>query len=137
MERTYAGCNTGAVNEVSKVAPELIQVRVKWAETGDARPVHVNQALGQVGPPGSDGLPDGIYVTMGVVPPPPLSDENPDDRDQLLAKLRTEGITVNIAGQFHMSRQMLGDLMTLLQTTADKYDAVLAQAKTGAGGQPG
>jgi hypothetical protein len=113
---------------VSDEAPELVRVRVNWTGTEDAQPVHVNQALGQVGPQGADGLPDGIYVTMGVVPPPALLDEiQPEDRNRLLERLRTEGVKANVVGQFHMSRQMLGDLITTLQITAAKYDEAIQQ----------
>ena len=108
---------------MSETAPEVVQIRVNWGDTGDAQPVHVNQALGQVGPAGADGMPDGIYVTMGVVPPPALIDEMPEERERLLERLRTEGVKANVVGQFHMSRQVLADLIAVLQITAAKYDA--------------
>jgi hypothetical protein len=124
------------VNDVSEAAvPDLVQVRVAWTAIEAAQPLHVNQALGQLGPPGADGVPDGIYLTMGVIPPPALISTDPEAQARLLEQIRAEGVKVNIVGQFHMTRQMLTDLITLLQTTADKYDAAVGQqheaARTG------
>ena len=113
---------------MSEVVPEVVQVRLDWSGAEAAQAHHVNQALGQVGPPGTDGMPDGIYVTMGIVAPPPLLDGDDDVRDQLLEKLRTSGAKVNVIGQFHMSRQMLDDFVTILQVTAAKYDIAADQA---------
>lgn len=120
-------------------APELVQVQVSWANVATAQALHVNQALGQVGPPASDGLPDGVYITMGIVPPPPLIDSAPQDQAEMLERIKAEGLKVNILGQFHLSRQVLADLIGVLQSTAAKYDAAVEQHKkaAGAGGQQG
>ena len=114
---------------MSEVTQETIQVRVNWSGIESAQAIHANQALGQVGPQGSDGLPDGIYITMGSVPPPALMDGDDDTRRHLIEKLTREGVKVNVLGQYHISRRMLGDLITLLQTTAANYDAAMQQAK--------
>lgn len=50
-------------------------------------------------------------------------------RQQLIEKLTRDGVKVNVLGQYHISRRMLGDLITLLQATAVKYDAAVEQAK--------
>jgi hypothetical protein len=124
------------VNDVSEVAaPDLVQVRIDWANIEAAQPLHVNQALGQLGSPGSDGLPDGVYLTMGIIPPPPLVDANPEDQARIIERIKAEGVKVNVAGQFHMSRRMVGDLITLLQTTAAKYDAAVEQQQRASGTQ--
>lgn len=122
---------------MSEIAPEVVQVRMDWSATEAAQAYHVNQALGQVGPPGSDGMPDGIYVTMGSVAPPPLLDGDDDVREQLLERLKTSGARVNVVCQFHMTRQMLDDLVAVLQTTGAKYDAAAHQAAQGRAEQQG
>lgn len=116
---------------MSEVAPQMVQVRIDWSEAENAQATHVNQAIAQVGPQGSDGMPDGIYVTMGSVAPPPLLDEDGDARDRLLEKLTTRGAKVTVVSQFHMSRRMLDDFIAVLQTTASKYDAAAQQAAQG------
>lgn len=122
---------------MSEVAPQLVKIRIDWSEAENAQASHVNQAIGQVGPPGSDGMPDGIYVTVGSVAPPPLLEGDDDVRDQLLEKLRTRGAKVNVVSQFHMSRRMLDDLIAVLQTTAAKYDAAAQQVAQGPVAQQG
>ena len=118
-------------------APALVNIRIDWSEIADAHAYHVNQALGQVGPPGGDGLPDGIYVTMGNVAPPALLEGDTIASSQLLERLTTIGAKVNIACQVHMTRQMLGELITVLQTTAVKYDAAVRQVTHGHAGEQG
>jgi hypothetical protein len=115
------------VTDVTEASVQLVNVRLDWSETESAHAEHVNQVLGQVGPPGSDGMPDGIYVTLGSVPPPVLI-EGDVARAQLLEKITTSGVKINVVGQFHMSRAMLRDFIQVLQTTADKYDAAVELA---------
>jgi hypothetical protein len=110
------------VTDVTEAGVQLVSVPLDWGETESARAGHVNQALGQIGPPGPDGLPDGIYITMGVVPPPPLIEGDPA-KSKLLEKYVTGGVKVNVVGQFHMSRAMLNDFIEVLRTTAANYDA--------------
>jgi hypothetical protein len=116
------------VPEVSEVSPETIRVRVDWSEAEASRPQHVNQALSSIGPPGSDGIPDGVYLTLGTVFPPAITEDS-DARNQLFERLRENGIKVNVAGSFHMTRQMVNDLIAVLQGTAAKYDAAIRQAQ--------
>ncbi len=112
---------------MTEASVQQVRVSLDWSDTESARAGHVNQALGQLGPPGPDGLPDGIYITMGIVPPPPLMEGDPA-RDKLLEKYKASGVKVNVVGQFHMSRAMLGDFIQVLQTTAANYDAAAGLA---------
>jgi hypothetical protein len=112
---------------VSTVAPTLVKVRVDWSEVENARAYHVTQAIGQVGPPGSDGMPDGIYVTLGTIAPPALLDGDAEAVSQALERLTSRGAKVNVVSQVHMSRQMLNDFIGVLQATAAKYDAAVDQ----------
>jgi len=113
---------------VSEAAPTLVKIRIDWSGAETAHAYHVNQALGQVGPPGPDGIPDGIYVTMGNVAPPPLLDGDDAAGSELLARLTTHGAKVNVVCQVHMTRRMLDELIAVLQTTAAKHDAAVRQA---------
>jgi hypothetical protein len=107
--------------------PTQVRVRLDWSQTASAAAQHANQVLAQVGTPGGDGLPDGIYITLGSAPPPPVLDDDPQ-RDEFVKQLIEAGVRVNVLGQFHISRQLLSDLISVLQVTAEKYDAALRQA---------
>ena len=100
---------------------QVVQVRLDWGAVETAQPLHANQVITQVGPQGSDGQPDGLYISFGSAPPPVLMDEA--QREAALDRLREVGVKVNVLAQVHVTRQLLGDLIGLLQTTAEKYDA--------------
>lgn len=111
------------MEDVSEAHPEQIRVRLDWSDAAHAGAEHVNQAIAQLGAPLSNGLPDGIYVTFGSVPPPVLLDDDPEARADVIAKLKAEGAKVNVSGQFHITRQMVDDIIRVLKITADRYDA--------------
>lgn len=104
---------------------QVVQVRLDWDAVVTAQPLHANQVLAQVGPQGSDGQPDGLYISFGSAPTPVLTDEV-TQRDAVLDRLREVGVKVNVLAQVHITRQLLGDLIGLLQITAEKYDAAVA-----------
>ena len=118
------------MTDVTEASAQQVSVSLDWSDAESARAGHVNQALGQLGPPGPDGLPDGIYITVGVVPPPPLIEGDPA-RGRLLEKYTTAGVKVNLVGQFHMSRAMLNDFIRILHTTAANYDTAVKLASPG------
>ena len=102
---------------------QVVQVRLDWSAVETAQPVHANQVIAQIGPQGSDGQPDGLYISFGSAPPPVFTDEGAQ-REAALDRLREAGVKVNVLTQVHITRQLLGDLIGLLQTTAEKYDEV-------------
>ncbi len=104
---------------------QVVQVRLDWGAVETAQPLHANQVIAQVGPQGSDGQPDGLYISFGSAPPPVFMDEVAQ-REAALDRLREVGVKVNVLTQVHITRQLLGDLIALLQTTAEKYDAAAA-----------
>jgi hypothetical protein len=118
------------VTDVTEASMQVLRIALDWSGIETARAEHVNQALGQVGPQGTDGLPDGVYLTMGSAPPPPIIDGDLGN-SKLIDKYKANGIKVNINGQFHMTRAMLGDLIKTLQVTADKYDEAVKLASLG------
>jgi hypothetical protein len=116
------------VEDVSEAHPEQIRVRLDWSDAAQAGSEHVNQAIARLGSPLANGLPDGIYVTFGSVPPAVLLDDDPEARADAIAKLKAEGVKVNVSGQFHVTRQMVDDIIRVLAATADRYDAAIRQA---------
>jgi hypothetical protein len=111
------------VSDVNGVIQQVLQIRLDWAAVETAQPVHANQVIAQVGPQGSDGQPDGLYISFGSAPPPVFTDEE-TQRRATIDRLREGGVKVNVLTQVHITRQLLGDLIGLLQTTAEKYDEV-------------
>jgi len=110
---------------VNGATQQVVQVRLDWGAVETAQPLHANQVIAQVGPQGSDGQPDGLYISFGSAPPPVFMDEVAQ-REAALDRLREVGVKVNVLTQVHITRQLLGDLIALLQTTAEKYDAAAA-----------
>lgn len=103
-------------------------LRVDWSDV-DAVPVeHVNQLLGQLGPPLRDGTPDGIYLTFGSVPPPLIIGQDDAERQKVAAELSGGSVKVNVHGRFHMDRVMLDAIVEVLQTAAKQYDATVQLA---------
>lgn len=122
------------MNDVNALGEQL-RVRIDWSAVETARPLHTNQVLAQVGNVGNDGQPDGIYLTFGAAPAPAvMANQDPEGTSRLIDKLKTAGIQVNILGQFHFTRQMLSDLISLLHDTAAKYDQAVAAGESGADG---
>ncbi len=100
---------------------QVMQVRLDWSAAETAQPLHANQIITQVGPQGSDGVPDGVYISFGSAPPPLLPDD-PAEREEVIRRLRDTGVKVNVLGQVHITRRLLEDLIGVLQTTVEKYD---------------
>lgn len=109
--------------------PEPVRIRLDWSQIASAAALHANQVVAQVGGPGTDGFPDGVFITLGSVPPPVLIEGDPQ-AGQALDELRKTGVRVNVLGQYHISRQLLADLISVLQVTAAKYDQAVQAAKS-------
>jgi len=106
-----------------------VTISLDWGEAGLGVAQHVNQILGQVGPPSASGAPDGIYLVLGSIPPPViLSTDDEETRERLIHELTSRPAKVSVLGRFHMSRELLDDLIRILQTTARQYDAARAAA---------
>jgi hypothetical protein len=117
------------VEDVSEEVSEQITVRLDWSEAATAPAQHVNQLLGQIGPPMANGIPDGVYLTFGSVAPPVIPP--PDDeagRRAAIEALRTGLSKVSVHGRLHMSRDLLDDLIRVLQVTASQYDTAVKMA---------
>ncbi len=121
------GWDTELMEDVSVSSPQQVMVRLDWSEVEQTTAHHVNQVLAQVGPPSWRGVPDGIYVAFGSVSPPviPADDER---REARVAQLADSVLKVAVHARVQLSREALRDLIQVLQTTADQYDASLGAA---------
>jgi hypothetical protein len=91
---------------------------------------HVNQALGQLGTP-VKGMPDGIYLLLGVVEPPIMPDE--ESRARVVDELKASGAKVAAIQRFHFSRQFAEEIIRVLSDSLALYDAAAAAADGEAG----
>jgi hypothetical protein len=112
---------------MSTETPQPVVVKLDWSDAtaGDAQ--HVNQVLGQVGPPSGTGVPDGIYVSLGSVAPPIIPIEE-EERRRAIEALLSFPVRVSVHGRIHMSREVLDDVIRVLQATAAQYDAAVEAA---------
>lgn len=120
------------MNDVGVASSQQVMIGLDWSEAEQAPALHVNQVLAQVGPPSSNGVPDGIYIALGSVSPPVI----PADKERhqaRVAQLAGGVLKVAVQARVQMSRDALGDLIQVLQTTADQYDATVGLGPTGSG----
>jgi hypothetical protein len=134
------GCDTGRVEDTSEAAPPQsgtplpqTSVNLDWGEVAALEPSHVNQVMTQVGNPGPDGTPDGIYVGLGHVSPPIVPPGT--SVEQAAEELRGSNVPVKALGRYHMSRAMVGvdKLIGDLRRVAEQYDALADKPVRGQG----
>lgn len=113
---------------------QQVLIGLDWSEAEQAPALHVNQVLAQVGPPSSNGVPDGIYVALGSVSPPVIPADE-ERREARVAQLEGGVLKVAVQARVQMSREALGDLIQVLQTTAEQYDTSVGLAPAGSGKQ--
>ena len=102
--------------------PEQVPMRLDWSDIENYPTPHVNQLIAQIGPPSSNGVLDGFYLALGsVTPPVVLGDE--DQRTERIAELAGGVLKVAVHARVHVSREVLGDIITVLQRAAEQYDA--------------
>lgn len=113
---------------MSEEVPPQVTVRLDWADAATTSTEHVNQVLAQIGgPTGREGVPDGIYLTFGAVAPPIIpSDE--EGRRLAIQELASGLLKVTVRSKLHMSREIVDELIRVLQTTAAMYDAAVEGA---------
>jgi hypothetical protein len=106
-----------------------LTVAVDWSDAANAPTQHVNQFAGVIGPPTQSGVPDGVYLVMGIAPPPVIVGPDTEARRRVIEELRASGLKVTAYGRFHMSRERLGEIINVLQTTAAQYDLAVEMAR--------
>lgn len=106
---------------------ENFAVSVDWAGEAGVPITHVNQFVAQPGPPTSTTAPDGVFLLIGSIPPPFIP-RNLEGQKHALERLKITGLKVDVHARYHMSRQRLEELIQVLQTTADTYDALAEKA---------
>jgi len=102
--------------------PEQVPMRLDWSEVESYPSSHINQLLAQIGPPSSNGVPDGVYLAMGSVAPPIILGSE-DQRIERITELTGGILKVAVHARIHVSREVLGDIISVLQQTAEQYDA--------------
>ena len=115
------------MNDVSVARSPQVLVGLDWGEAEQAPAQHVNQVLAQVGPPSSNGVPDGIYVALGSVSPPVIPADE-ERREARVKELEHSVLKVAVHARVQLSREALQDLIQVLQKTADQYDASMRSA---------
>lgn len=117
------------MENASEVVPQEVSVRLDWSDAEAAATQHVNQLIGQVGPPTGDGTPDGIYLGIGSIAPPVILG-TPEEMKLRGAQLEGTSIKVTVHGRYHVSRGFVDAMIKALQTTAAQYDATVQHAAT-------
>jgi hypothetical protein len=107
--------------------PEQVPMRLDWSDAESSPASHINQVLAQIGPPSSNGVPDGLYLAMGSVAPPIILGDD-DQRTERIAELTGGILKVAVHARVHISREVLGDTIRVLQQAAEQYDSALALA---------
>jgi hypothetical protein len=109
------------VEGANVAVPEQVPMRLDWSDIENHASFHVNQLIAQIGPPSSNGVPDGFYLAMGSITPPVILGDD-DERIARIAELAGSVLKVDVHARIHVSREVLGDMITVLQRAADQYD---------------
>lgn len=108
-----------------------IALKVDWAAILAAPVHHINQVMGQVGPAVS-GVPDGIYLTLASIFPPPIV--SPEEQARFIEEMNVSGVRAVPAGRFHMSRESALEVINVLRFAIEQYDATAHRMKPQAEG---
>jgi hypothetical protein len=99
-----------------------ITLKVDWTDVAAAPVQHVNHVMGQVGP-STAGVPDGIYLTLTSISPPPIT--SPADQAAFVEMLQATGLRAAPGGRFHMSREVAQEVINVLRVSIEQYDAAI------------
>lgn len=106
----------------------LVAVTLDWQDAAAVEPLHVNQLMAQIGVPAPNGVPDGIYITLGRVLPPLAGGPDEESQRKALESLQGSTVKVGIQGRFHISRAQVDSFIQVLQDMADRYDATVQRS---------
>lgn len=106
----------------------LVAVTLDWQDAATVEPLHVNQLMAQIGVPAPNGVPDGIYITLGRVLPPWAGGPDPESQRKALESLQGSTVKVGVQGRFHISRDLVDSFIRVLQNMADQYDAAVQRS---------
>jgi hypothetical protein len=121
------------VSTESQQDPEVLKVPVRW-NLESVPTLFANQFLVTLGPPTSAGVPDGIYLVLGTVAPPPVMGDTPEDRKASATAAARAGVTAEIHGRYFLTRGRLDEVIRALETIRAKYDEAASAGTTA--GQP-
>jgi len=102
--------------------------RLSWDQAEDLRPQFANQFVSQLGGKvGGSNLPEGIFLTFGVVAPPIIVGDPEEQLQRLKGVVKVQPVV-----KLLLTREHLGELLQLLETTARQFDEA-ATSETGDG----
>jgi len=107
----------------------MVPIGVDWTEVNALDARHINQLAIQLGAPTPDGIPDGVYLSVGSITPPIIQAPDAESARRLAQELQGTSLKVVAQGRFHLNRSLVDVLIKLLQTTADQYDNAVRQAE--------
>jgi hypothetical protein len=92
--------------------------RLSWDQAQDLRPQFANQFVTQVGGKvGGSNLPEGIFLTFGVVAPPIIVGDHKEQFERLKGVVEVQPVV-----KLLLTREHLGELLQLLETAARQFD---------------
>jgi hypothetical protein len=122
-------CSSGRLVWVSEMSATF---RLSWDLARGLQPQFANQFVTQVGGKVSgSNIPEGIFLTAGVVAPPIIIGDHPEEEiDRLKGVVEVQPVV-----KLLLTREHAGELSELLQTALRQFDAVVtAEPMDGARG---
>ncbi len=108
--------------------PGSVAIEADWSVAQTTPVLLANQFVVQLGVETSSlkhPVPDGVYLIVGEVAPPVLVGSPERQREQ--AERLQGRIPIQVHGRFFMTRERLGELITLLEETRMRFDAAVAR----------
>jgi hypothetical protein len=126
----YERDETRASNVTEPQIPQEVPMHLHWNAANEIPVAHVNQFVTLLGPPTKSGVRDGIYLLLGNAVPPVISAGTVEARQRFIEAAQEMGLRVDVYGRFHLSRELLSDLIDALQAVARVYDATTAESQS-------
>ncbi len=107
-----------------------VEIEIDWSAAQTTPVLLANQFVVQVGATSSieRPVPDGVYLLVGEAAPPVILPGSPDSVRRQLERLGNR-LPVAVHGRYFLTRERLGELITVLTETADKYDEAVARGR--------
>lgn len=100
-----------------------LQLAIDWSEAATTLTLPANQFVVQLGARIGD-KPDGIHLVVGFLAPPIVTSNDPRVREDQISALGGK-LGVQVHGRYVMTRERVEELIGVLQSVADQYDAVM------------
>jgi hypothetical protein len=110
--------------------PATLEVEVDWS-AAQTTPIQLaNQFVVQVGTTSSIDrpVPDGVYLIVAEAAPPVILPGSAESVTRQLDRLNHR-LPVAVHGRYFLTRERLGELITVLTETAQKYDEAASRGR--------